>query len=150
MLLHKRDLDKVRMGLAKCPSCGEFYNPTYGPCPYCTKRYNIATITFAIVVLMFLLFWLPLEGAAKAQADPEPTAHCWVDPDGSPRCLAPAVTAQVTPTTTPILSPPFEPTDTPTPLPTPTNTRRPTATPSMSPVIIPIPQHYVWLPVVRK
>ena len=133
MLLHKRDLDKVRMGLAKCPSCGEFYDPTTtgGPCPHCAKRYNLATIAFAVVVLLFLPFWLPLEGAAKAQADPEPTAHCWVEPDGSERCLAPAVTAQATATATPVLSPPFVPTPTPV-------------------VISPLPQHYVWLPVVVK
>jgi len=106
MLLHKRDVDKVRMGLAKCPSCGEFYDPTTtgGPCPHCAKRYNLATIAFAVVVLLFLLFWLPLEGAAKAQEvppTPEISATWWL------------------PTPTPV-------------------------------VISPLPQHYVWLPVVVK
>lgn len=137
MVLHKRDLNKVRMGLAKCPSCGEFYDPTTtgGPCPHCAKRYNLATIAFAVVVLLFLLLWVPLEGAAKAQADPEPTAHCWVEPDGSERCLAPAVTAQATATATPVLSPPFVPTPTPVVI-------SPVAWCSVGPC--------VWLPVVVK
>ena len=134
MIFDNRDSRKVRMGLAKCPSCGQFYDPTGtgGPCPHCSKRYNIATIAFAIVVLLFLLLWLPLQaGAAKAQEVPPET------PQISATWWVPTLT-------------PFEPTDTPTPLPTPTNTRRPTATPSMTPVIIPIPQHYVWLPIARK
>lgn len=140
MILQRNDLDKVRMGLAKCPSCGKFYDPTTtgGPCPQCSKRYNIATIAFAVVVLLFLFFWLPLESAAKAQADPAPT--CWTEPDGTVICIS-GVSSTLTP---------FVPTDTPEPPPTPTNTRRPTATPSMTPVIIPIPQHYVWLPIARK
>ncbi len=135
MVLHRNNLDKVRCGLAKCPSCGTYYDPTYGPCPHCAKRYNLATIAFAVVVLLFLLFWLPLEaGAAKAQEVPPET------PQISATWWVPTLT-------------PFEPTDTPEPVPTPTVTRRPTATPSMTPtpiVIQPLPQHYVWLPVVRK
>jgi len=134
MLLHTRDLSKVRMGLAKCPTCGQFYDPTTtgGPCPHCSKRYNIATIAFAIVVLLFLLFWLPLESAAKAQEVPPETPQF-------------SSTWEWVPTLTP-----FVPTDTPEPLPTPTVTRRPTPTPTGTPVILPLPQHYVWLPVVRK
>lgn len=134
MIFDNRDSRKVRMGLAKCPSCGQFYDPTGtgGPCPHCSKRYNIATIAFAAVVLLFLLFWLPLEaGAAKAQEVPPGT------PQISATWWVPTLT-------------PFEPTDTPEPVPTPTNTRRPTATPTGTPVISPLPQHYVWLPVARK
>ena len=132
MVLHRNDLDKVRCGTFKCPSCGNYYDPTYGPCPQCSKRYNLSTIAFAVGVLLFLLLWLPLEGAAKAQeVPPETPAWCWVEPDGSERCLAPAVTAIATPTATPVLSPPFVPTPTPV-------------------VISPLPQHYVWLPTVSK
>jgi len=132
MLLHKRDLDKVRCGTFKCPSCGQFYDPTTtgGPCPHCTKRYNIATIALAVIVLLFLLFWLPLESAAKAQEVPPET------PQISATWWVPTLT-------------PFVPTDTPEPVPTPTVTRRPTPTPTQI-VISPLPQHYVWLPVVRK
>lgn len=81
MILQRTDLDKVRLGLAKCPSCGTYCDPTYGPCPKCAKRYNIATIAFAATVLLFLLFWLPLE--AKAQAMPPP---CIVSSGGEVLC----------------------------------------------------------------
>ena len=81
MILQRTDLDKVRCGTFKCPSCGTYYDPTYGPCPKCAKRYNIATIAFAATVLLFLLFWLPLE--AKAQAMPPP---CIVSSGGEVLC----------------------------------------------------------------
>lgn len=25
----------IRLGLFRCPSCGTYYNPTYGACPHC-------------------------------------------------------------------------------------------------------------------
>lgn len=81
MLLNKSDLSKVRMGLAKCPACGNFYDPTYGPCPKCSRKYDMATIAFAVVVLLFLLLWLPLE--ARAQAMPPP---CVVGSGGEVLC----------------------------------------------------------------
>lgn len=132
MVLDQKDFSKVRCGTFKCPSCGTYYDPTAtgGPCPYCSRKYNIATIAFAAVVLLFLLFWLPLEaGAAKAQEVPPET------PQISATWWVPTLT-------------PFEPTSTPTA----TITRRPvgTATPTGTPVIMPLPQHYVWLPIVRK
>lgn len=83
MILQRNDLSKVRLGLAKCPSCGNFYDPTTtgGPCPKCSKRYNLATIAFAVTVLLFLLLWLPLE--AKAQSMPPP---CVVGSGGEVLC----------------------------------------------------------------
>lgn len=81
MLLNNSDLSKVRLGLAKCPACGSYYDPTYGPCPKCSRRYNLSTIAFAVTVLLFLLFWLPLE--AKAQAMPPP---CIVSAGGEVLC----------------------------------------------------------------
>lgn len=81
MLLNNSDLSKVRCGTFKCPSCGTYYDPTYGPCPKCSKRYNIATIAFAVTVLLFLLFWLPLE--ARAQSMPPP---CVVGSGGDVLC----------------------------------------------------------------
>lgn len=95
-------------------------------------KYQQLAIIAAIIALVYLSILLPLEvGAQEAPPEtPQISATWWV------------------PTLTP-----FEPTDTPEPVPTPTVTRRPTATPSMTPtpiVIQPLPQHYVWLPVVRK
>ena len=81
MILHRNDLDKVRLGLAKCRSCGTYYDPTYGPCPQCSRKYNLATIAFAVTVLLFLLFWLPLE--ARAQVMPPP---CIVGSGGEVLC----------------------------------------------------------------
>lgn len=131
MLLRDRDLHKY-CGDFRCPACGTHYDPTNGPCPQCSRKYNLATIAFAAILLLFLLFWLPLEaGSAKAQEVPPETpqlSSTWV--------WVPTLT-------------PFEPTDTPEPVPTPTVTRQPTPTPTQI-VIIPLPQHYVWLPVVRK
>lgn len=94
------------------------------------KRQQLAIIA-AVIALVYLSILWPLEvGAQEVPPEtPQISAAWWV------------------PTLTP-----FEPTDTPEPVPTPTVTRRPTATPSMTPtpiVIQPLPQHYVWLPVVR-
>lgn len=102
MVLNNSDLSKVRMGLAKCPTCGRFYDPTTtgGPCPHCAKRYNLATIAFAVVVLLFLLFWLPLEATeAKAQEvppTPEISATWWV-PTPTPVVISPVAWCSVGP-----------------------------------------------------
>lgn len=129
MILRNSDLDKVRCGQFKCPSCGTFYDPTYGPCPECNKKYDLATICFAIVVLLFLLFWLPLEGAAKAQTDPQPT--CWVEPDGTVLCISA------------ISSTPFVPTDTPVP-----PTVAPTATATPTGIILLPWKRFAYLPLI--
>ena len=73
MLLRDRDLHKY-CGDFRCPACGTHYDPTNGPCPQCSRKYNLATIAFAAILLLFLLFWLPLEaGSAKAQEVPPET-----------------------------------------------------------------------------
>lgn len=77
MILNKHDLDKVRPGLYRCTRCGDYYDPTtYGKvCPHCgygDHRFTVANIAFAVVTLLFLLFWMPLE--AGAQIGPMPTA----------------------------------------------------------------------------
>ena len=127
MLLNNSSLSK-RMGLAKCPACGTYYDPTTtnGPCPQCSRRYDIATWVFALIVLAFL-FLLPVPSAeAQAPTPTETPSACWVEPDGSERCLAPAVTAQATPTATPAQVPP-------------------TATP-----IVIRPLHFLYLPVAAR
>ena len=75
MLLRNSDLNKVRSGVFRCPTCGTYYDPTNGPCPGCaTKRsYSLATISGAVVLLLFLLLWLPIE-VAQAQMAPPPCA----------------------------------------------------------------------------
>lgn len=84
-------------------------------------------LRFRLFVVNAVLLLLLAANAAAQDATPTPqmSSTAWV------------------PTLTP-----FDPTDTPAPPPTPTNTRRPTATPTIT--IKPLPQHYVWLPVVLR
>lgn len=83
MITDNRDSRKVRMGLAKCPACGIFYDPTAtnGPCPQCSRRYSVATWVFALIVLAFL-FLLPVPGA-EAQVTPP---ACVVGAGGVVQC----------------------------------------------------------------
>lgn len=138
MLLKKSDLRKVRKGVAKCPVCGTYYDPTYGPCPGCVRKFSLATALFSIVVLLFLL--LPLEVAQAQVATPTPEdMECMTPtPEGPQWCMIPPVAVTATPTMTPVAPPltPFVPTATPLPQPTPANTRRPTATPTSTPIVI--------------
>lgn len=102
---------KARSGLAKCASCGGFYDPTYGACP--CQRKKFFTLIFAAIIVFFML--APVD--AGAQATPEPTPECmWID--GQWLCIShiEAPTPFVpTATATPELGPPPLPSATPTP-----------------------------------
>lgn len=91
-------------------------------------KYQQLAIIAAVIALVYLSILWPLEVGAQ-EVPPE-------TPQISATWFVPTLT-------------PFEPTDTPEPVPTPTVTRRPTPTPTQI-EISPLPQHYVWLPVVRK
>lgn len=65
MLLRNSDLHKVRCGVFKCPTCGTFYDPTYGACPGCQPSKAQA---LAIVVMVLLALWVPVQ--ARAQMAP--------------------------------------------------------------------------------
>lgn len=85
----------------------------------------IKLIYINIVLLVFLLIWLPIE--ARAQLGPMPTS---------------TPTERVAPVAT---LTPFDPTPTNTFVPTPTNTRRPTPTPGIVPS-----KRYVYLPLIYR
>ncbi len=58
MVRLKMDSVKVRCGLAKCPSCGTYYDPTYGGCPGCSSKHKPSKFyvsTFALIIVLFLL-----------------------------------------------------------------------------------------------
>lgn len=67
----------IRPGLFRCPDCGTYYNPTYGPCPNCKSRHShsLPKLGRAGVGLIILtLLWLsgcPL-GAKPALAQTRP------------------------------------------------------------------------------
>jgi len=100
-MLRRLDLHPVRLGVFRCPTCGTYYDPTNGSCPGCAQKHiKLYTIYVAILVLMGMLFWLPMEVQVSAQVA---------------NCRASAVPCDFTP---------FVPTDTPVP------TTVPTATPT--------------------
>lgn len=109
---------KVRQGLAKCSSCGGFYDPTYGPCPCKRKRFYC----LAAIIILFLLL---LPARIGAQVDATPTPECFWQ-DGQWLCIS-HIEATVTP---------FVPTATPVP---------PTVAPTPTIVIMPLPKRYVYL-----
>ncbi len=67
MILKKSDLARVRTGLFRCPTCGTYYDPTYGACPGCKP--SKATIVATLGIVIFLI-WLPLR--VQAQLAPPP------------------------------------------------------------------------------
>lgn len=153
MLLEKSDLRKVRLGIYRCSSCGTYYDPTYGPCPGCTRKYR----HIAVIALMFLLMWLPLEIVKAQVAEPTPDGmECMTPtPEGPQWCMIPPVAVTVTATMTPVAPPltPFVPTD--VPLPSPTNTPRPRPTFTPTPIVItPVDscaiEACVYMPIIRK
>ena len=66
MILQKADLGKkVRGGAFRCPTCGTYYDPTYGGCPGCAnKNFKVGYLYLAIGVFLYLLILLPLEAGA--------------------------------------------------------------------------------------
>jgi hypothetical protein len=106
MVNWKVDSVKVRKGQAKCPVCGEMYDPTYGPCP-CQRRFYVAI--FAAIVVLFLLAWPAVTGAQS----PEPTPECFMV-DGQWLCISHVEMTPFVPTSTPIPPPTMVPTVTPT------------------------------------
>jgi hypothetical protein len=108
MVLRREDLDKPTGGEFRCPKCGTHYDPTYGPCPGCARKFTIAHIALATVVLVFLLLWLPLEAGAQVGATPTATPTVMIPPPLA--TLTPFV-----PTNTPVAPPTVAPPVTPTP-----------------------------------
>jgi hypothetical protein len=109
MVNWKTDSVKVHQGLAKCPSCEGFYDPTYGSCP-CQRRFYVAL--FAAVVALLLLAWPNVTGAQSAPTvtpypSPTYTGDYCIIVDGQVTCfsgindLTPLPTAPPTPTATP-------------------------------------------------
>lgn len=137
MILNKPDLRKVRMGLAKCPTCGQYYDPTTtgGPCPYCAREYHLPTIFFVVVLLVYLCLPAPLSAAATTcEVQPDGSVMCCeLQPDGTELCTSSAQTT------------PFVPTATPTPLPTATPTVTPTPTEI---ILVPLRPHRAFLPII--
>lgn len=72
-------MNTIRTGIFRCPSCGTYYNPTYGPCPNCPTRHPGALIpshlvTHARISLLIILALgcLTLARPVTAQAVPTP------------------------------------------------------------------------------
>ena len=66
------------------------------------KNRDLVNIVFAIIVLMFICLWIPLEIAAQTQ--PEPTPEC-VTVDGEEFCISAIAMTPFAPTVTPIPPP---------------------------------------------
>ena len=53
----------IRPGLFRCPSCGTYYNPTYGPCPNCSfrsHRSHPSYRSYLFPLILLTLLWLSL------------------------------------------------------------------------------------------
>jgi hypothetical protein len=108
MVSYNTSFSNVRQGLAKCPVCGEMYDPTYGH-PHCSRFY---LALFAAIVILFLLAWPTVIGAQSTPTvtpypSPTYTGDYCVIVDGQVICfsgindLTPLPTAPPTPTATP-------------------------------------------------
>lgn len=143
MVSWNSNFSKERQGLAKCPVCGAWYNPTFGK-NHCPPKRFYRLIFAAIIITLF--FVMPVD--AGAQVAPEPTAwptdYCYVDENGNPVCFSGINDQTPTPG-------PFVPTKTATPTATPElgpPPVAPTATPTI--VIRPLPKHYVYLSLIYR
>lgn len=100
-----------------------------------------AKIIIAIIALMFVCLWIPLEIAAQVTPEPTawPTDYCYVDENGNPVCLSGINDQTPTPG-------PFVPTATPTP-----ELGPPPVAPTVTPTIVIQPlRHYVYLPLIYR
>lgn len=137
----------VRQGLAKCPVCGAWYNPTFGK-NHCPPKRFYAAILAAIIIAIFML--MPVTAGAQVQPDPTPVATVCQTIDGEPFCIdadssppVPTATATATPLRPTVV--PFVPTSTPVPAPMVT----PTVTPTPTVVIQPL-RRYVYLSLIQR
>ena len=146
MVSYNTKFNKVRQGLAKCPVCGAFYNPTFGKY-HCPPRRFYVAIFAAIIIALFML----MPGNAGAQTpEPTPVATVCQTIDGEPFCTdadssppVPTATAPATPMRPTIV--PFVPASTPIPAPT----VAPTVTPTPTIVIQPL-RRYVYLSLIMR